>query len=160
MKFDYGKAFKGRVFSIDELEKITDTVFGTTEYDLAVLRLADQIKKDLINEQDICVFTKMDGGKLRVLTDNQAVSYVDRRHNIHVKGMVRNQNQSKRIDERNLDAMKKMRYMKQLSQRSIVVQAMLRAHKDNNIPFPETKKSDRWTVFHIERQAQVEENGE
>lgn len=77
---------KGDYIEPHIIAEVTETKLGTTTYQFGRLHLALQLRLEAIEAGRPMVF-KGEGDGLRVLTDDEAVDYLSKAHERHLRGM-------------------------------------------------------------------------
>ena len=120
---------KGSAFTVEQLEEITGKQYGTTAYQLEVLKFARKIEAKLAKKHGK-IFISERKGSLVVLTDAEAVNEAEARHQAGKRRIYLNQRRSQDIDSANLNHRQNLEHMNALSKRALEIQALQRAGRE------------------------------
>lgn len=132
---DFEQLNKGDKIGTETIEKITGVSRNDWKrYELAVLTLKEQIEKEMAG-RGTPVVIKIDAGTLLVLTDSEAVQYLNERHRILRRQITRNHGKSvNAVDVRQLTEQERLDHERGVLIRSKELQAMESVRKHLSSP--------------------------
>jgi hypothetical protein len=123
---DTDRLAKGDTVSVSEIERITSTVRGTDGYALAAMALCQFIQKAKGN----AVTVRVDGGSIRLLTDEEAVDYNERQFASSIGRAGRAHYRQMGVDTSNLASESRAAHERSVLVNGKVLMAAINAKKD------------------------------
>lgn len=125
---DFDALNKGDSLSPEQLATITNCQVGTTRYQLAVLRLCDQIQREL-DDRGKQVTVAVKKGFVCVLTDEEASIHNNRLFSRHRRGQWRSHARNMQVDVSQLSQESRAAHERNLIVNSAVLAAMREAKR-------------------------------
>lgn len=116
---DFDALQKGDALAPETIEKITGFPIGTRRYELGVLQLRQRILREL-EDRGRPVTVAVDGGCLRILTDEEAAEYNPHQFRVGFRKLLRAHRRALHVDASQLTAEQRAAL-----ERSIVVQSKM-----------------------------------